>query len=85
MALVIDASVAAAWCFDDEDDERAERAADEVDRIGALVPWLFWFEIRNVLIINERRGRSTPERSAEFLSYLEALNFSVDVDPVSLM
>jgi hypothetical protein len=57
MPFVIDASVAASWLLPDETDARAEQAYALLDTDSAVVPGLWWFELRNVFIVNERRGR----------------------------
>ena len=38
MAIVVDVSIAAAWCFPDEQADAAERALDELPRLGGVVP-----------------------------------------------
>jgi predicted nucleic acid-binding protein len=38
----------------------------------------WWFEVRNVLVINERRGRINQTGSAAFLADLEKLPISFD-------
>ena len=73
MAMVIDVSVAAAWCFPDEQSLAADRALEALPRIGGVVPGLFWHEMRNVLIVNERRARIDPPDSARFLMRLRSL------------
>ncbi|MXW02727.1 MAG: type II toxin-antitoxin system VapC family toxin [Holophagales bacterium] len=58
MALVIDASVAAAWCLRDEEGSlRAGAVMARVDEEEAIVPSLFWHEIVNILIVAERQKR----------------------------
>ena len=63
MPFVLDASVVGCWCFQDENDARADAAWDllERDRESALVPLHWWFEIRNVALHGERRGRLTED------------------------
>jgi hypothetical protein len=39
----------------------------------ALVPTLWWFELRNVLVVNEPRGRITEQQTARFLRNVERL------------
>lgn len=80
MAVVIDASVAAAWCFSDERADAAERALEELSRGGGAVPAIFWYEIRNVLVSNERRGRIGHADSARFLVRLHGLGLWQDHD-----
>ena len=54
---VLDASVAAVWVLPDEADDQAEKALQRMEESGAAVPGLWQLEIRNVLIVAERRGR----------------------------
>lgn len=78
MAIVIDVSIAAAWCFPDEQAAAAERVLEDLPRIGGVIPGLFWYEIRNVLIVNERRARIDPTDSARFLMRLRNLHLLHD-------
>ncbi len=78
MAIVVDVSVAAAWCFPDEQADAAERALDELPRLGGVVPGIFRYEIRNVLVVNERRGRIDQAGSARFLMRLRDLHLLQD-------
>ena len=78
MAIVIDVSIAAAWCFPDEQAAAAERVLEDLPRIGGVIPGLFWYEIRNVLIVNERRARIDPTDSARFLMRLRNLRLLHD-------
>ena len=57
MAFVVDASVAAAWVLPDEGATAADRALDRLGGETAMVPGLFWDEVRNLLLSAERRGR----------------------------
>ena len=78
MAIVVDASVAASWCFSDERADAAEQVFRELQRDGGVVPGIFWYEIRNVLIVNERRGRIDLADSARFLVRLRGLRLLND-------
>ena len=42
------------------------------------MPVLWWFEVRNVLVVNERRGRIDTVGSAAFLAELEKLPILFD-------
>jgi predicted nucleic acid-binding protein len=55
----------------------------DVDR--AIVTGLFWFEVRNAMLVAERRKRITVEQSDEFLVKLETLPIEIDEAPVSTM
>ena len=76
--LVVDASVSAAWCFEDEASPLTEAALDHVVRNGARVPALWLFEMSNVLAMGERRGRLDAARAAQLGEILTALPVEVD-------
>ena len=78
MAIVLDVSIAASWCFADEQSEAAERTLDELPRLGGVIPGIFRHEIRNVLIVNERRGRIDQAGSARFLVRLREMGLLQD-------
>ena len=78
MPFVLDASICACWAFEDEDDPVADAALIEVTTGDAVVPALWWFEIRNILVVNERRGRVSEEETTIFLGYLPQLRIEVD-------
>ena len=78
MPIVIDVSIAAAWCFPDEEAAAAERALHDLPRLGGVAPALFWYEVRNVLIVNERRARIDRTDSARFLMRLRNLRLLRD-------
>jgi len=81
MPFVLDASVAACWAFDDEDHPVAALALARVRTDAAVVPSVWWFEVRNTLIVNERRGRITEADTAAFLRELTRLGVMVDRTP----
>ncbi len=81
MPFVLDASIAACWAFDDEDHSVAALALERVRTDEARVPSLWWFEVRNTLIVSERRGRLTEADTATFLRGLAHLRVSVDRSP----
>ena len=70
MPFVLDASVAACWAFDDEDHPVAALALERIRADEAIAPSLWWFEVRNTLIVNERRGRLSEADTAVFLREL---------------
>jgi predicted nucleic acid-binding protein len=81
MPFVIDASIAACWAFDDEDHPVAALALERIRGDEALVPSLWWFEVRNTLIVNERRGRLTEADVTVFLRGLARLGVTIDRTP----
>ena len=81
MAFVLDASITVCWAFDDENHPDASLAFDRIRAEEGLVPGLWWFEVRNILIVNERRGRITESDTASFLLNLSLLRLRVDRSP----
>jgi predicted nucleic acid-binding protein len=80
MAFVLDASISAVWALADESSPLADIAANRLKDENALVPSLWWYEVRNLLVVNERRQRMTAEDSAHYLELLSS--FPIRVDPV---
>jgi len=78
MAFVLDASVSAVWALADEVSPLAEIAASRLKSEIALVPPLWWYEVRNLLVINERRHRMTEGDSALFLELLSSYPIQID-------
>jgi predicted nucleic acid-binding protein len=83
MALVVDASATLGLYFPDEITPTLEDARRYLATGGALVPTLWWFEIRNSLVVAERRGRVGVSQTAEILAQLEALPVRYDWEPES--
>jgi predicted nucleic acid-binding protein len=81
MPFVLDASIAACWAFPDEEDPRADEALERVRTEDAIVPSLWRFEVRNILIVNERRNRITEAGTNSFLRELARLRLRVDSEP----
>ena len=81
MPFVLDASIAACWAFADEDHPVAALTLDRIRTDEARVPSLWWFEVRNTLIVNERRGRLTEADVSAFLRGLSRLGVTVDYEP----
>lgn len=73
MSLVVDASLAARWILPDEMDTASDEILGRLISAPALVPSLFWFELRNVLLVAERRGRLRPGEAARSMLELRAL------------
>jgi predicted nucleic acid-binding protein len=81
MAFVLDASVTACWAFDDEDHPDASAAFERMQAEEGVVPGLWWFEVRNILIVNERRRRIAESDTAAFLMNLSLLRLRADQSP----
>ena len=81
MAVVVDASVAVAWCLRDEEGSgEADAAIGRLSTETGIVPGLFWHEIRNVLIIAERRGRINAVAVERHIYHLRTLPLITDND-----
>jgi predicted nucleic acid-binding protein len=78
MAFVLDASVVMTWAFPDEAEEAASAALRLLRFEVAHVPAVWWFEVRNVLLINERRQRITEADTRAFLGSLSGMNIEID-------
>ena len=81
MPFVLDASVTACWAFQDEQHPDADLAFQHVRTEEAVVPGLWWFEVRNILVVNERRGRIAVSDTTAFLLHLSRLRVRVDLVP----
>lgn len=80
MPLVIDASIIGAWHFDDERTAFADALLARLTGDAAVVPVLWWFQTRNLLLQGERRGRSSPEKVGSFLDLLAT--FDIEYEPI---
>src|ERR1700674_4334140 len=76
--FVLDASVAVAWCFEDESTKFTESVLSLLaNGAEALVPSIWPLEIANALLIAERRKRITLARSTALLLQIAGLPVSV--------
>ena len=78
--LVLDASVANTWIFEDESHPRADAALAEVLNSGGFVTRHWHLEVRNALIAGERRGRISLSESIRGLLYLSGLPLQTDTE-----
>ncbi len=81
MTLVIDSSAIIALALSDEDASYGEAVLRELASQQGCAPMLFWYEVRNVLIVNERRGRITNSQIDDFLRNLSLLPITLDASP----
>ena len=79
-SFVLDASVALAWCFDDESTPAAWALLERLRTAPGHVPALWGLEIANILLGAEQRRRITRARVAEFLDILADLDIRVAPD-----
>lgn len=84
MAFVVDASVAMAWCFEDEATDFSEEILDRLRDEEAVVPGLWRLEVANVLLVAERRARITEAQATRFVELLLRLPIHTDLDVVEV-
>lgn len=78
MPLVVDNSVFLAWCMGDENEVAADAAMERIAEEGGIVPRIWWYEIRNALLMNERRNRISPQQVSDTLAASLALRVELD-------
>ena len=79
MAIVIDASVAIAWRLRDrEGTPYSDAVIERIEGEEAVVPDLFWHEVRNVLVGAERRNRIEENTSETHIESMRLLPISTD-------
>ena len=76
--FVLDASIALAWCFDDEATDQTDLLLARARDHGAHVPSLWHLELTNLLLQAERRGRITAADIAARLQLLAVLPIETD-------
>ena len=76
--LVLDASITADWLLSDEFDPRAASVLAWLRKDEAIVPQLWHYEVRNALLVAERRGRVPKSRTTERLDSLRGLPIVTD-------
>jgi predicted nucleic acid-binding protein len=80
MPFVLDASIVHDWAFD-ELHPTANAVRDRLRTESAAAPSLWWFEVRNGLVMAERRGRVTEQQTANFLREILRLAITLDRSP----
>jgi predicted nucleic acid-binding protein len=78
MAFVLDASVTAAWILPDEESPLADYVASPLLEHHAFVPAIWWFEVRNTLIVAERHSRLSISQTGLIQMNLAGLPILVD-------
>ncbi len=79
-AVVVDASVALAWCFEDEASPATDAVLDQVKDEGAIVPSLWHLELGNILLLAERRGRTIQGGIVTRLELMGQLPIAIDAE-----
>ena len=81
MTFVVDGSVCLSWLFPDEDDRDAVAAYDRIQVEDAIAPRLWWFEVRNAVLVAERRKRLTQAQVDDALAAIELLQVTLMDEP----
>ena len=79
--FVLDASIAGAWLLEDEDDPVANSVISRLATELALVPQLWHLEVRNTLVVAERRGRVGAAGLEDGLRRVGELPIRTDTEP----
>jgi predicted nucleic acid-binding protein len=80
MTIVVDASMAIAWLFEDEQTATTDQAFDRVVAGDAFVPSLWRLEVANSLWSATRRGRCDDTYASRSLERLLRLNILTDAE-----
>lgn len=78
MNLVLDASTALSWAFEDEADAEGDRVMELLRTESAVVPPLWELEVANGLVVATRRGRIEAADAARFGRLLLSLPIAVE-------
>jgi predicted nucleic acid-binding protein len=81
--VVVDASVALAWCFPDEISTEADRILANLKGKSILVPAVWALEIANAILVGERRKRLKQPEILRFVVLIESLPILEDQQSVT--
>ena len=79
--IVLDASFIVALLIGDEVEPNITASLADIEEADAIVPQLWHSEIRNALLIAERRARISPDQITQRLLYLSTLPIRTDHEP----
>ena len=77
--LVVDCSSAIAWLMPDE--RNVDLRHLSMTHGPFIAPFLFWSELRNVILTNERRGRLTINAAEGMIAAIDAFKMDLDTAP----
>jgi predicted nucleic acid-binding protein len=81
--MVVDASVALAWCFPDEVSDYADSVLLAVENQTIVVPAIWPVEITNALLVGQRRKRITQSDVRRFVELFKGLDVTVETQSVA--
>lgn len=76
--FVLDVSVTMTWCFEDEASPETWAILDRLQDQGAVVPALWPLEVANVLLLAEKRKRTTTAQARAFIEQLLQLPIRIE-------
>ena len=76
--FILDSSVTMAWYFRDEANAYAKAVRKSLERVHTVVPALWPLEVANILVLGQRRHRSTEAEAVKWLGLLQMLPIRVD-------
>ncbi|MEB3172360.1 MAG: type II toxin-antitoxin system VapC family toxin [Cyanobacteriota bacterium] len=76
--LVVDSSALCALCFDDETTPESELLLQALEGGGVWAPGLLLWEVANVLLMAQRKGRLSHAERVEALQLIESLDIQLD-------
>jgi predicted nucleic acid-binding protein len=81
--MVVDASVALAWCFPDEANDYADAVLVALEGHPVLVPAVWALEVTNAVVVAERRKRIGQPEIRRFVELLGGLTSNEESLPVA--
>lgn len=81
--VVLDASMALAWCFPDEASDYADGVLLSLEGKTVLVPAIWSLEVANAIWVGERKKRLKPGEVQRFTALLDSLSLALDVRSLS--
>jgi len=76
--FVLDASLALAWVFDEEETERSREVLRQALEEAVVVPSVWPLEVANAVLIGRRSGRFSEDEALLFVEALAGLDVEVD-------
>ena len=82
-SFVLDNSVSAAWCFEDQSTPYNDAILQAlIDGGSVVVPAVWRLEVVNALVVAERRKKVAPAKSDKFLHDLQKFTITVDIEGI---
>jgi predicted nucleic acid-binding protein len=80
-SFVLDASIALKWFLEDESDRSYSLSILQAitDEYRPIVPWLWYYEIANAILMQVKRKRIEFEKAVAFLKIIDEM--LIDIDP----